>query len=131
MKNRSICIPAVGCFHNCININECGTDTTAGTDKCSTNTACRDIEDPSPTDVPLGYVCDCNDGYEALTTDDNGFYVCSNIDECTTTDPDKMHNCDSRNTQVGAKAGFQIEDLSSISDWLAGQIQRFDWLKEP
>ena len=53
-------------------------------------------------------MCDCNDGYEALTTDDSGFYVCSNIDECTTPDVEKMHNCDSRNT--GAKATSECQD---------------------
>ena len=27
-----------------------------------------------------------------------------------------------------AQVGFQIKDLSSISDWFLGQIEPFDWL---
>ena len=82
---------ALDCFHNCVNINECG-DVEAGdeaTQMGSFNTECRDIENPSPTDVPLGYACDYNDGYEALSTNDDGEYVCSDIDECATPDVKK------------------------------------------
>ena len=96
------------CFHNCVNINECGDENTAPTHACSTNTECRDIESPSATDVPLGYACDCNEGYEALTVNGDNEYVCSNIDECTTTDPTKMHNCDSRN--ANAKSTSECDD---------------------
>ena len=102
---------ALDCFHNCVNINECG-DVEAGneaTQMCSCNTECRDIEILSPTDVPFGYACDCNDGYEALSTNDDGEYVSSDIDECTTADVGKMHNCDSRNADT--KATSECHDL--------------------
>merc|ERR1711911_427746 len=109
-------------FHNCVNINECGDENTAPTHACSTNTECRDIESPSATDVPLGYACDCNDGYEALTVNEDNEYVCSNIDECTTTDAEKMHNCDSRNANAKSTSECQDSEGDYTCECLDGFI---------